>query len=148
MESKEKFVKKSIDKHYDLCFAMNGFYHKWAKLHSLTDHSLFTLQVIDYYREECTQKFICEKLVLPKQTIASILEGFEKKGFIFKKINPKDKRNRLVSFTEEGELYAKPILNELEKIEIDMFGTLSREELRSLIEIDDKFLKFIDNYFK
>lgn len=139
----DEYIKKHIDKYYEQWFAINGFYSRWAKIHGTTDCAIFTLQMIFYYKGSCTLKFICDKLSLPKQTVASVLNSLEKKGYINKKINPNDKRHKFIAFTKKGMSYAKPILEELEQTEIAMFKSLSDGNMESYIEIGEEILKFM-----
>ena len=93
------------------------------------------------------QNTITEKLSVPKQTVCSILDNFEKKGYIKKKINPEDKRNRLISLTKKGLTFAEPILKELEKLDVAMLKCLSAEEIKNYVEPQKKLINFMENYF-
>ena len=53
------------------------------------------------FPNDCTQHLICEKLMLPKQTVNSILSGLED-SFVGKIISPTDKRVKLLVFTSQG----------------------------------------------
>ncbi|MBW5395959.1 MarR family transcriptional regulator, partial [Brachyspira hampsonii] len=118
----------------------------WAKQYGITDLSLFTLFII-YNSKECVQNSITEKLSVPKQTVCSILDNFEKKGYIKKKVNPKDKRNRLISLTKKGITFAEPILKELEKLDIAMLKCLTEDEIKNYVESQKKLITFMNSYF-
>ena len=45
-----------------------------------------------------------------KQTVHGILLDFEKKGYITITSNDKNKRERLIAFTEKGKLFAASVL--------------------------------------
>ena len=66
---------------YENWFALNALYDKWAKAHGLTSNGLMTLYAIRIF-PCCTQRTICEALALPKQTVNTILDGMQKKGYI------------------------------------------------------------------
>ncbi|MBS4763352.1 MAG: MarR family transcriptional regulator, partial [Brachyspira sp.] len=104
------------------------FYYKFAKQYGISDIALFTLNII-YNSKECIQNNLAEKLALPKQTVCSILDNFEKKGYVKREINPKDKRNRLISLTKKGIEFAKPIIEGLENLDINMLKCLSDEDI-------------------
>lgn len=70
--------------YYDLWFGTNAVYERWAKSHGLNNNLLLTLYLLKEFPNDCTQHLICEKLMLPKQTVNSILSGLEDKGFVEK----------------------------------------------------------------
>ena len=59
--------------YYDLWFGTNAVYERWAKSHGLNNNLLLTLYLLKEFPNDCTQHLICEKLMLPKQTVNSIL---------------------------------------------------------------------------
>ena len=73
--------------YYDLWFGTNAVYERWAKSHGLNNNLLLTLYLLKEFPNDCTQHLICEKLMLPKQTVNSILSGLEYKGFVEKIIS-------------------------------------------------------------
>ena len=133
----------SLDNFY---YTYNRFYHLWAKQYGLTNLSLLVLYVISA-NENCTQHLITEKLSVPKQTVCSILDNFEKSGYITKSIDSKDKRNKIITFTEKGIIFAKPILDDLKKLDIELINCLTKEEIDSYLLYQSKIMKFMNNYF-
>lgn len=142
---KNEDIKKYMETIYDFWYTSNRFYYLWAKQYGITDLALFSLFII-YNSEECVQNTITEKLSVPKQTVCSILDNFEKKGYIKKKINPKDKRNRLISLTKKGIAFAEPILKDLEKLDTDMIKCLSEDEIKNYVNCQKKLISFMENY--
>lgn len=143
----EKEIKKHIEINYDYYYASNRFYYKYAKKYDMSDMALFTLHII-YNSKECIQNTLSEKLSLPKQTVCSILDNFENKGYIERKINPKDKRNRLISLTYKGMEFAKPILKDLENLDKKILKILSDEDIKKYTDCQKDIIKFMENYFK
>ena len=143
---KNEDMKKHMETIYDFWYTSNRFYYLWAKQYGITDLALFSLFII-YNSGECVQNTITEKLSVPKQTVCSILDNFEKKGYIKKKINPKDKRNRLISLTKKGMTFAEPILKELEKLDMQMLKCLTEDEIKNYVEPQKKLMTFMENYF-
>ncbi len=143
---KNEDIREYIKIIYDFWYTSDRFYYLWAKQYGITDLALFTLSII-YSSKECVQNTITERLSVPKQTVCSILDNFEKKGYIKKKINPQDKRNRLISLTKKGNTFAEPILKELEKLDISMLKCMSENEIRNYIESQKKLIAFMENYF-
>lgn len=133
MNEEKKFT-ELLDVYYQSWFKINDIYRIWARKHGIQDTTLFTLYVINESSTYCTQNEIRDKLSLPKQTVSLILSGLEKKGYILRELNTKDRRNKIVKFTERGSQYANSILEKLKSAELDAFGNMSQEQKRSMIE--------------
>lgn len=144
---KEEELKKHIDIIYDHWYETNRFYHILAKQYGITDLTLFTLGLI-YYNKECPQNMVTEKLCIPKQTSCSLLNGLEKKGYITRKINAKDKRNKIITLTKKGIKFAEPILEKLEKLDTDMLASLKDEDIVKYTNCLKELIKFMENYSK
>ena len=144
---KNEELKKYVDIGNNFCYVSGRFYYKFAKQYGMSDIALYTLQLI-YNSKECIQNDLADKLALPKQTICSILDNFEKKGYIKREINPKDKRNRFVSLTKKGLEFAKPIIEDLENLDKSILKYLSDEDIKKYSDCQKEIIKFMENYFK
>ncbi len=134
-------MEETVKKYYDFWLGINALYEKWAKKHGLTYNSLFALYVIRKYPEQCTQHFICEKLLLPKQTVNAILLSFEKKGYVTKKEAESDRRNKYVSLTDAGQSFADTVLSQLYRFEENALMQMSTDERDSMIVNSHLFLE-------
>lgn len=131
---KEKEFTELLDVYYQSWFKINDIYRVWSRKHEIQDTTLFTLYVINKSSPHCTQNEVRDKLSLPKQTVSLILSGLEKKGYILRELNPKDRRNKIVRFTKKGRQYASSILEKLKLAEAEAFGNMSPEQKRIMIE--------------
>ena len=86
------------------------------------------IYTVNAYQETCNQRLICEKLMLPKQTVNTILEALTRKGIVEKKADPSDKRNKRIAFTKTGADYAGQLLKSLSAFEEKALGTMTQEE--------------------
>lgn len=117
-------------------------YRIWAKKHQLNYNTLVILYTLNDYKE-CTQKQICDWWALPKQTVHGILLDFEKKGYITITANAEDKRERLITFTESGEIFASSILEKLHQMEENAMYKLGDEKRKQLIESNTKYYELL-----
>ena len=117
-------------------------YRIWAKKHQLNYNALVILYTLNDYKK-CTQKQICEWWALPKQTVHGILLDFEKKGYITITASTKNKRERLIAFTENGEIFASSILNRLYQMEENAMHKLGEEKRKQLIESNTKYYELL-----
>ena len=144
---KNEELKKYVEIDNNFYYVSSRFYYKFAKQYDMSDIALYTLHLI-YNSKECIQNDLADKLALPKQTICSILDNFEKKGYIKREINPKDKRNRFVSLTKKGLEFAKPIIEDLENLDKSILKCLSDEDIKKYTDCQKEIIKFMENYFK
>lgn len=133
-------LKPIIDSYYDYWFGISIFYESWAKKRGLTANGLFALYVIHENPTHCTQRLICEKLLLPKQTINTILELFEKKGYVIKKTSEEDRRNKYLILTPAGQSYTDELLGELFRFEERALQNMLPSARAALLESSHLFL--------
>lgn len=133
-------LKAMIQDSYASWMGINAVYSRWAKAHGLTYNTLFTLYFIQEYPKQCTGRFLCDKLLLPKQTVNSILEELDKKGYVVKQVMETDHRNKRIIFTNEGEEYAKEILTALYLFEERAVRGMNESDRCKLLETNFLFL--------
>lgn len=134
-------IRESITGYYEVYFGIGAVYEKLAKMHGLTSGSLFVLYIIHEYPDQCTQHFICEKLLYPKQTVNTILDSFEKKGYISKQVANYDKRNKHILLTESGQKFADCILSDMFHMEEAAFANMDADERKAMLKGERAFLK-------
>lgn len=117
-------------------------YRIWAKKHQLNYNALVILYTLNDYKE-CTQKQICDWWALPKQTVHGILLDFEKRGYITITTSIENKRERLIAFTESGEIFASSILDRLHQMEENAMNKLGEEKRKQLIESNTKYYELL-----
>lgn len=115
-------------------------YRIWAKKNHINYNALLILYTLDDY-QECTQKQICMWWALPKQTVHGILIELEKQGYLHMKENEKNKRERLISFSEAGRVYADAILKPLHEMEERAMEKLGEEVSQQLIQSNMAYYK-------
>lgn len=127
-------VKKDIQAYYAWWRRMNDLYVEWARAHGLSSFSLFVLDSLYGSENGCTQKQICRDWMLPKQTVNSILKGFEEKGYITSRVSEEDKRKRLIFLTGEGMAYGEAIISELRGLEERIMEKMGKEKREAMNE--------------
>lgn len=132
---------ENIKNFYESYLGINDLYDKWVKFHGLTSNSLFVLQIIHEYPNECTQHFICDKLFYPKQTVNAILNSFIQQGYVVKQISQTDKRNKTIFFTELGQKYADELLCKLMLFEEEALISMGIDERNAMLRTMFSFYK-------
>ena len=79
--------------------------------------------------------------MLPKQTVHTILNGFEEKGWLERQVMETDKRNKRLLLTQQGKEYAEAILGNLSRREEAAMLQMSYEERRAMSENNRRFFE-------
>lgn len=109
---------EQLNRYYSVWQEYNYVYEEWAKSHGMSVNSLLVLSAIHEGRNDCTQRKISQRWMIPKQTINMILKEFERKGLVELLPMQEDKRNKLIQFTPAGDEYADGIISKLRKAEL------------------------------
>lgn len=132
---------EQLNKYYAIWQEYNYMYEEWAKAHGLSVNSLLVLCAIHDGGDDCTQKKISQKWMIPKQTINMVFKDFEHRGFVKLFPMPEDKRKKVIRFTKIGKEYADIIISELRKVELFTIEEIGIERMKQLNENMDLFVK-------
>ncbi len=91
-------IENSID---SLIFKMGYSYSQFAVLYCLGASG----------SGNCTQKIICDKWALPKQTVYNIYREYKSKGWIVFSESSTDKREKYITLTPAGRPYAEEVFS-------------------------------------
>lgn len=123
-----------IEQVTNICAKINAWYAKWAKQRGISYNMLNIVYAI-YKSPDCTQRKICDELLLSKQTVSMVCKELEEKGYLTLKTDPGNKREKKLSFTAAGMEYADGIMQEMfqmeEKIMMEMGGELRTQLVES-----------------
>ncbi len=125
---------EQLNKYYAVWQEYNYVYEEWAKAHGLSVNSLLVLCAIHDGGDDCTQKKISQRWLIPKQTINMVFKDLERRGFVELFPMPEDKRNKVIRFTRAGKEYADTIISELRKVELFVIEEIGVERMQQLNE--------------
>lgn len=114
---------------YNKWLIMRRAYDDYAKSVGMNYSSMFVFYVI-WHQKDCTQKVICQKTFLPKQTVHSIITGFYKDELIKLVEIPEDRRNKKIVLTSKGNAFADEIIPALDNAEERVFAEMSEQDRR------------------
>ena len=113
---------------------LNLIYEEFARQRGITYTHLYIWNAI--CREaECTQKKICMRTQLPKQTVNTIVRSFEKEGLVRLEPLARDQRIKGIVLTEAGKAYMETVIDPLIRAEHEAMGALPLEEQKAFIAI-------------
>ena len=133
-------IRSRIDRMYEAVRKINQTYELWAASHGLT---LYEMQI--YYEmmknknEEVIQKDLCLMLDAPKTSINSIIKKQLKSGRIEMHVNPSNKREKVLSLTEEGRKFAEELIEPLFQYEEESAALISEQEMEAAIAVQNQF---------
>lgn len=125
---------EQLNHYYAVWQECNYVYEEWAKAHGLSVNSLLILSAIREGGEDCTQKNISQRWLIPKQTVNMILKDLEKRGMVALSPSQQDKRNKRISFTPAGVEYADSVISKLRKVELFVLEEMGLERIKQLNE--------------
>lgn len=119
--------------------SINIIYEDYARKAGISYNSLYILNAIQQTRD-CTQKQICEKTLLPKQTVNNVVTAFYKRGYIELREFPENRRVKTIHLTPEGEQYAAALIPHIHQADKLAMGALTGEQQDTLLSLMDIYV--------
>lgn len=105
-------------------------YERWADelgVHIHYLHIFYTLTELG----QCTQKQISEQWLIPKQTLSPLCKQLHQQGYLAF-LPSRDKREKLLTLTDDGKHYAEPLIAFISKKEARIMTAFGDERLSNL----------------
>jgi|LAHS01.1.fsa_nt_gb DNA-binding MarR family transcriptional regulator len=122
-------------------------YDHYARGFGLTAKEFFVMDILYFAPKGCHQSAICERLSTNKQTISAIVKKFKKRGYLSLCKDKGDARNKIIRFSPKGQTWAGKIITPAAVAEVQAMGDLSKEEMRQLIMLTERFSRAMTNRF-
>lgn len=103
-------------------------YSNWAKQHGLSYSTMMILYAIKK-SQPCTQKQIVEEWMIPKQTVNTVMKALYQQGYI-EYAEGRNQKEKLISFTMQGEKVIADFLQETERLEEKIFARVGQESCK------------------
>ena len=100
------------------------------------------------FEKPCTQKEICADWYENKQTINSATKKLIEEGYIDIAPSPENFREKLLTLTEKGKLFAKRTVDKFINAEKRAFEKLTEEEQEFAISISEKYCELLKEEFE
>ena len=110
-----------------------GLYAAWSKRHGISYHELLVLYTI---RDQgfCTQKQICDRYLLPRQTMNHVVLDLRRRGLLTQCPEKSTGREKAFVLSPQGTAYAAPLLEELDRMEMQAIDTFGPENVDTMVE--------------
>ena len=119
--------------------SISMIYEDYARKSGISYNALYILNAIQQIKD-CTQKQICEKTLLPKQTVNNVVTAFYKSGYIELREFPENRRIKTIHLTEKGEEYANELIPHIHQADKVAMEALTEEEQDILLSIMNTYV--------
>ena len=119
--------------------SLSMIYEDYARKAGISYNSLYILNAIQQ-NENCTQKLICEKTLLPKQTVNNVTTAFYKSGYIELLELPENRRIKTIRLTEKGRQYADTLIPHIHDADLNAMGKLTEEQQDTLLSLMNTYV--------
>lgn len=94
--------------------------------------------------EGVSQQFLAENTAKDKACMTNLINNLEKKGWVFRKEDPSDKRNRLIFLTDEGRKMADEVLPLINEIYTRITEEMTAKQIQTTLNHLSKFNNILD----
>ena len=122
---------------------IDDVYHMLALKFGLSDSAMWILCTMREAKRELTQSEIAQEMSMSRQTVNSAIKNLEKQGYLRLEAVSGDRRNKILSFTEEGETFVKRTVDRVLSLEHQVFENLEVEEQEKITQILRKYTRFM-----
>lgn len=105
----------------------------------VTSVQFAAMQAIDLHGE-MEQSQIAQSIHYDKATIGGVIDRLEKRGWVERKANPKDRRAKLVTLTKEGRQALEVFTPVVKELQDQVVVNLSSEERALFIKLAQKIV--------
>lgn len=112
-----------------------SLYECYARTKGLTGKSMLILMWIYYNPQGISQNTICQKTYSTKQVVNATIKAFQAKGYLQISGDDKDKRAKRLHLTPAGQAFASPILDDLERAEMQAMSLLTPDQQAQFLDL-------------
>lgn len=134
-------MNKEIRDAFEVMIKIDFLYEKLARQNNTTDATVKVLYYLET-RENVSQKDICDDLLIPKQTVNTILSNFKKLNYV-ELITIEGKKNKIIKYTKEGLEYSKKILNIMHEVELKIYNEIGCSKYNALTKELEEYYMYL-----
>ncbi len=134
-------INKEIRDAFEVMIKIDFLYEKLARQNNTTDATVKVLYYLET-RNNISQKDICDDLLIPKQTVNTILSNFKKLNYV-ELVNVEGSKNKIIKYTKEGLEYSNKILSIMHEVELSIYKQLGSDKYSGLTKDLEKFYNLL-----
>jgi MarR family transcriptional regulator for hemolysin len=98
----------------------------------------YPLTVICFYDGKLTQKALSEKLGKDKSIIVKMIDTLTEKGFVYRQVNPEDRRQHLLGVTDKAKKTVPHIIKAFEHMNQSASKNISAQDMDIFLNVLNK----------
>ncbi len=111
----------------------NGLYSSWAASRNINYYLLLVLYTLEG-QKAMTQKKICTCTGMTKQTVNSVIRSLKEDGYIELISGCEDRREKQVTLTEKGIVYANELITPLRELEHRALQIMGNDRVMQMVD--------------
>ena len=119
--------------------SLSTIYEDYARKCGISYNSLYILNAVRSI-ENCTQKQICERTLLPKQTVNNVITAFLKSGYIELREFPENRRIKTIHLTQKGREYADTLIPHIHEADCSAMNALTDGQQDALLQLMETYV--------
>ena len=119
--------------------SLSTIYEDYARKCGISYNSLYILNAVRSI-ENCTQKQICERTLLPKQTVNNVITAFLKSGYIELREFPENRRIKTIHLTKKGQEYADTLIPHIHEADCRAMNALTDGQQDALLQLMETYV--------
>lgn len=127
-------------------FELNARYEAYAKSLGLSYSSLSVLRIILEHDGDYTQKIICERTFLPKQTVNAIVTSLLHHGAIRMSESDSDRRQKVIHLTDKGREFAFGAVQKIKNAESKAMESLDESQKTAMLIAAKLYVNRLHDY--
>lgn len=137
-----------LRKHNILVKKENSIFAEICKNYNMSYADINMLDAI-YDRDKITEPTVlAEELLIPKQTVTSMLDKLEKNGYVARKHSENDRRKINVILLPEGEKLLLQVQHTIDKAEKYIMDNIGHKELEDMLNKYEKIILLLQEAVK
>ena len=112
----------------DLWRRYDQVYSHWTQKHGVSTNAMTLIEEMSIRPEGVEPAEIADYLGIPRQTMTATLDGLEKRGLLERCPHEKDRRRKIIRFTEKGRELASSLVGALHDWEENALLTINSLE--------------------
>lgn len=129
--------RKRVRRYNYMMSEINAIYHDAAVRMGISDSVQSVLYAICENGECCPQSDIYKQTGISRQTVNTAIRRLEKEGVVY--LEQGKGRSTIVCLTDKGKRVAEEKARPLLRIEDEIFGSWSEEELKLYLELTERY---------
>ena len=132
-------VVKRLAEIFEAWRSCDSAYLKLVRQWGISLNTVWALEYLDKHPEGVEPAVLAEDTNMLRQTITVVLNDLEGRGYLSRAFHSTDRRRKIIRLTQEGQVFARKVLDAISAAEQEASAILSEEELRQLQDYSRRF---------